>query len=130
MNDETNDPRDESEPTEPILSEEQRRQAVEKIGAALKAKIQRLIGQPITAEMARKIGDEMARMLAPPSIEAEFVPDADSSPDMMKGTLVIRGPEGWLDELCPPEHDPATCGCEYKGNNCWSCGHVDQEAQE
>lgn len=23
------------------------------------------------------------------------------------------------------EHDPGKCGCEYRGNNMWSCGHID-----
>ncbi len=23
------------------------------------------------------------------------------------------------------EHDPVNCGCEYRGNDMWSCGHVD-----
>ena len=25
------------------------------------------------------------------------------------------------------EHDSGNCGCDYIGNNIWSCGHVDQE---
>jgi hypothetical protein len=23
------------------------------------------------------------------------------------------------------EHDPTLCGCEYKGCDMWSCGHID-----
>jgi len=23
------------------------------------------------------------------------------------------------------EHDPETCGCEYRGNDMWSCGYID-----
>ena len=23
------------------------------------------------------------------------------------------------------EHDPELCGCEYRGSDMWSCGHVD-----
>ena len=26
------------------------------------------------------------------------------------------------------EHDPKTCGCEYRGNDMWSCGHIDNES--
>jgi len=25
------------------------------------------------------------------------------------------------------EHDPDLCGCEYRGDNLWSCGHADGE---
>jgi hypothetical protein len=25
------------------------------------------------------------------------------------------------------EHDPVTCGCAYMGNDCWSCGHIDND---
>lgn len=25
----------------------------------------------------------------------------------------------------PTEHDPEKCGCEYRGMNMWSCGHID-----
>ena len=25
------------------------------------------------------------------------------------------------------EHDTESCGCEYRGNNMWSCGHIDGE---
>ncbi len=25
------------------------------------------------------------------------------------------------------EHDPKKCGCKYRGNDCWSCGHIDHE---
>jgi hypothetical protein len=28
------------------------------------------------------------------------------------------------------EHDPDTCGCEYRGNNMWSCGHINGEGIE
>jgi len=24
------------------------------------------------------------------------------------------------------QHDPDECGCTYRGNNMWSCGHIDQ----
>lgn len=23
------------------------------------------------------------------------------------------------------EHNPDICGCEYRGNGMWSCGHID-----
>lgn len=35
--------------------------------------------------------------------------------------------------VCQPapvsEHDPEICGCEYLGNDMWTCGHIDNEKQ-
>ena len=45
--------------------------------------------------------------------------------------LIVRDENGKCDvfdleqELI--EHDPEGCGCEYRGMNMWSCGHIDGE---
>jgi hypothetical protein len=46
--------------------------------------------------------------------------------------FTVRDSDGGLHEienvdLNRKEHDPDLCGCEYKGNNMWSCGHIDGE---
>ena len=30
----------------------------------------------------------------------------------------------WGDE-CSSEHNPDECGCQYVGNDMWTCGHID-----
>jgi|TARA_Y100000310_G_scaffold56232_1_gene51576 hypothetical protein len=46
--------------------------------------------------------------------------------------FVVRDEDGGLHEidLDAEDHDPQVCGCEYRGMNMWSCGHIDGEGIE
>ena len=68
-----------------------------------------------------------------PSSPALFVHRGQRGVVLMPMFVQWDGGPAWTEAVAPgsgpeepEEHDPADCGCEYLGNNIWSCGHVDQ----
>jgi hypothetical protein len=64
--------------------------------------------------------------------KAEYRAYVETVERYLKGIECIStGPSASCDECRSnfgiKEHDPDECGCEYLGNNTWSCGHIDGE---
>ena len=45
--------------------------------------------------------------------------------EKVDGEIVCDWCGSHLGKAIPHEHDPHDHDCEYRGNSCWACGHID-----
>jgi hypothetical protein len=84
--------------------------------------------------MERKAGTGMTRDEKTKKIWALIEPDAEAFFHTI-GLLLKEMSDEQVDKVLQHlvgsrEHDPELCGCNYIGNNLWSCGHEDHAAPD